>query len=77
LGRVKERMNDLAGARDALEDSLTLMSGQFEARLLLGQVYMKLNESKAAEDQFAAALLIHPNDNRAVAWLARAKAGAR
>jgi arylsulfatase A-like enzyme len=77
LGRVKERMNDLAGARDALEDSLKLMPGQFEARLLLGQVCMKLKESKAAEDQFAAALLIHPNDNRAVAWLARAKAGAR
>jgi choline-sulfatase len=57
-GQALEKTHDLWGARDALEASLKLMPGQFEARLLLGQVYLGLKNPVAAEDQFEAALLL-------------------
>ena len=57
-GQALEKTDDLAGARDALEASLKLVPGQFEARLLLGQVYLGLKNPKAAEDQFEAAILL-------------------
>jgi len=42
------------------KNSLKLLPGQFPARLLLGQVYIALKDSKAAEDQLEAALLLQP-----------------
>jgi len=40
---------------------LKLMPSQFEARLLLGEVYLALSNANAAEDQFEAALLVRSN----------------
>ena len=49
-GQALEKTHDFANARDALEASLKMMPGQFQARVLLGQVYLALNNPKAAED---------------------------
>jgi choline-sulfatase len=74
LGRALEKLHDLPGARIALEASVNLAGGQFEARMLLGEVCLRLRDAVAAEDQFAAALLIRPGDRKALFWSARAKA---
>ncbi len=68
-----EKTHDLGGARDALEASLKLMPGQFEARLLLGQVYLGLKDPAAAEDQFEAALLLQSGSVQAQLGLADAQ----
>jgi arylsulfatase A-like enzyme len=73
LGRALEKLHDLPGARKALEASVNLSAGQFEARMLLGQVCFSLGDAIAAEDQFAAALLIRPGDREALLWNTRAK----
>jgi predicted Zn-dependent protease len=65
----------LTGARDALESSLKLLPGQFQARLLLGEVYLDLKNPKAAEDQFEAALLLQSSSLDAQLGLARARIG--
>jgi choline-sulfatase len=64
-GQARERTGDLSGAREALADSLKLDPTGFAARLLLGQICMKLKDLKAAEDQFQAALLLQPAEGRA------------
>jgi predicted Zn-dependent protease len=56
-----------------LEASLKLMPGQFEARLLLGQVYLGLKNPQAAEDQFEAALLIQSKSVAAQIGVAKAQ----
>jgi arylsulfatase A-like enzyme/Flp pilus assembly protein TadD len=72
-GQALEKAGDLAGARDALEASLRLAPGQAaDARVLLGQVYLKLKDPKAAEDQFEAALLSQPGNVDAQMGVARA-----
>jgi predicted Zn-dependent protease len=71
-GQALEKSHDLPGARDVLEKSLKLMPGQFQARLLLGQMYLGLKDTKAAEDQFEAALLLQSNSVEAQLGLARA-----
>ena len=71
-GEALAKAHDPAGARDALETSLKRSSGQFQARLLLGNVYLELNEAKAAEDQFEAALLLQPENVDAQIGLAKA-----
>src|SRR5260370_39276392 len=63
---------DLPGARDALQASLKLNPHQFAARLLLGHVYLRLDDSKAAEDQFEAAVLLQPGSSEAQIDLAEA-----
>src|SRR5260370_1420354 len=63
---------DLPGARDALQASLKLNPHQFAARLLLGHVYLRLDDSKAAEDQFEAAVLLQPGSSEAQIDLAKA-----
>jgi len=40
---------DLPGARDVLQASLKVKPDQFAARLSLGRVYLRLNDSQAAE----------------------------
>ncbi|PYY10029.1 MAG: hypothetical protein DMG69_08455 [Acidobacteria bacterium] len=68
---------DLASARDALEGSLQLQPSQFPARLLLGQIFLKLGNPKAAEDQFQAALLLEPRNAEAQLELAKALIASR
>jgi choline-sulfatase len=72
-GQALEKIHDLPGARDALENSLKVMPGQIRARLLLGQVYLGLQEFKSAEDQFEAALLVQPSSLEGQLGLARAE----
>jgi predicted Zn-dependent protease len=72
-GEALEKTGDLAGARDALEASLKLMPAQFEARLLLGQVYLGLKNPQASEDQMEAALLLRPNSVEAQIGVAKAQ----
>jgi uncharacterized protein HemY len=72
-GQALEKIHDLAGARDALETSLKLQPGQFQARLLLGQVYLGLKDAKAAEDQFEAALLVQASSVEAQRGLEKAR----
>jgi choline-sulfatase len=72
-GQALEKTHDLAGARDALDTSLKVMPGQFEARLLLGHVYLGLKDAIAAEDQFEAALLLQSGSVEAQLGLAEAQ----
>jgi len=71
LGMALEKMDNPPAAREALEASLKLLPGQFDARLLLGEVYFRLNDNNAAADQFEASLLLRPSSNEAKLWLAR------
>jgi len=71
-GRALELGGDLPGARDALQASLKLNPHQFAARLSLGRVYLGLNDSKAAEDQFVDAVLLQPGSFEAQIDLAKA-----
>jgi predicted Zn-dependent protease len=49
------------------------MPGQFDARLLLGKVYLQLKDANAAEDQFEAAQLLQPKSVEAQLGIARAQ----
>ena len=71
-GRALELGGDLPGARDALQASLKLNPHQFAARLSLGRVYLGLNDSRAAEEQFVAAVLLQPESFEAQIDLAKA-----
>ena len=64
-GRARESAGDLPGAKEALETSLRLDPTHLPARLLLGEVDLKLKNLKAAEDQFEAALLLQPESREA------------
>ena len=71
-GEALAQAHDPAGARDALETSLKRVPGQFQARLLLGNVYLELKDARAAEDQFEAALLLQSENVEAQIGLAKA-----
>ena len=71
-GRALELSGDLVGARHALQASLKLNPKQLAARLLLGLIWLKSNDPKAAEDEFEAALLLQPASAEAQIGLARA-----
>jgi predicted Zn-dependent protease len=45
---------------------------QVAARLLLGQLYLKTNDPKAAEDEFETAILLQPASTEAQIGLAKA-----
>ncbi len=70
-GRARYASGDLAGARDALEASLLIASGQFDARYLLGKVYAGLKDWDKAQDQLEAAIFLNPNKPEARVELAR------
>jgi arylsulfatase A-like enzyme/cytochrome c-type biogenesis protein CcmH/NrfG len=76
-GRALAQTDDLPGAREALVTSLKLDPSQFPARLLLGEVYLGLQDPKAAEDQFEAALLLHPQNPQAQLGLKKAQIESR
>src|SRR5262249_24519184 len=69
--QAREKTGDTNGAREALADSLKLDPIRFSARLLLGQIYLKLEDLRAAQDQFEAALLLQPGDDSAQLGLVR------
>jgi choline-sulfatase len=71
-GHALELSGDLSGARDALLASVKLNPHQFETRLALGRVYLGLNDSNAAEDQFETAVLLQPGSTEAQIDLAKA-----
>ena len=71
-GRALDLNGDLLGARRVLQRSLKLNPEQPVARLLLGQVCLRSNDSKAAEDEFEAALLLQPSSVEGQIGLARA-----
>jgi predicted Zn-dependent protease len=71
-GRALEMSGDLPGARDVLQASLKVNPEQFAARLSLGRVYLRLNDAKAAEVQFEAAVLLQPGSAEAQIDLAKA-----
>jgi choline-sulfatase len=71
-GRALEMSGDLPGARHVLQTSLKLNPNQFASRLSLGRVYLRLNDSKAAEVQFEAAVLLQPGSSEAQIDLAKA-----
>jgi choline-sulfatase len=70
--RALELSGDLPSARNALQASLKRNPDQLAARLLMGQLYLKSNDAKAAEDQFEAALLLQPGSVESQIGLARA-----
>jgi predicted Zn-dependent protease len=72
-GQAKEKTGDFAGAKEALEASLAKSPTNFAARLLLGQVDLKLGYPKAAEVEFEAALLLQPENSEAQLGRARAQ----
>jgi predicted Zn-dependent protease len=63
---------DLPHARDALDAALKMNPDNFSGRLRLGNLCLRTNDPKAAEDQFEAALLVQPNNAEAQLGLAKA-----
>ena len=70
-GKARYQLGDLEGARKALEASLTLSSGQYAARYLLGQVYAGLKQWPKAQDEFEAAVFLDGKQPEARTALAR------
>ena len=69
--RALELSRDLAGACDVLQASLRSNPNQFSARLLLGQVYFRSGDPKAAEDQLEDAALLQPENVEAKTSLSK------
>jgi len=57
--RALEMSGDLPHARDALDASLKMNPENLRGRILLGNLCLRTNDPKAAEDQFEAALLVN------------------
>lgn len=72
FGGALDLSGDLPGARRALEGSLKLNADHPAARVLLGQVCLKSNDPKAAEDEFETALLLQPASAEGQIGLAKA-----
>jgi len=69
--RALELNRDLAGACDVLQASLKSNPEQFSLRLLLGQIYSRSGDQKAAEDQLVAAALMQPENVEAKTSLSK------
>ena len=70
-GQALFATGDFAGASEALETSLRLLSEQLPARILLAKTYLRLGKTSAAEDQLEAALLVNSGDTEAQLELGR------
>jgi predicted Zn-dependent protease len=57
-GETLNRLGDLSGAEQAVQASLKINPNQYEARLLLGDVYFRLHKLTEAQDQLEAAALV-------------------
>jgi len=71
-GQVLARLGNFAAAREALESSLHVLPGQFEARRLLAEVDLKMGDNNSAVDQLEEALMLQPGNREAQMALARA-----
>jgi len=69
--RALELNRDPAGACDVLQASLKSNPEQFSLRLLLGQIYSRSGDQKAAEDQLVAAALMQPENVEAKTSLSK------
>jgi choline-sulfatase len=69
--QARERDGDLTSARDALESSLNLFQDQLSARLLLGEIYLRLGDPNTAENQFNAVMKLQPGNAQAQLGTAR------
>lgn len=70
-GRAEFNAGDLPAALDALETSLKLSAGQYDAHNLLGRVYVGLKEFDKARDQLEAAVFLDGSRPEARVELAR------
>jgi choline-sulfatase len=70
-GKALYETGDLKAAREALETSLKLASNQFEARYLLGKIYVGMKDWAAAQDQLEAATFLDSKKPQAYIELAR------
>lgn len=70
-GKARYQLGDLEGARKALEASLALSTGQYDARYLLGQVYAGLKQWPKAQDELEAAIFLDGKQPQARTALAR------
>ena len=71
-GQALAQLGDLPAAREALESSIHMSAGQFEARRLLAEVDLKLGDTKSAVDQLESALMLEPGNRRAQMELSKA-----
>ncbi len=69
--RALELNNDVAGVRDVLQASLKVNPHQFAVRLLLGQIYFRSGDAKAALEQLEDAALLQPGNVEAKTSLAK------
>lgn len=70
-GQARYHLGDLERARKALEASLALSAGQFDARYLLGKIYSDLKQFSKAQDELEAAIFIDGKKPEARAELAK------
>ena len=70
-GQARYELGEYENARKALEASLALSSGQYDARYLLGKTYANLKQWSKAEDQFEAAVFLDGKSPEARTELAR------
>jgi choline-sulfatase len=66
LGEALSATGDLPGAKEALQDSLKIDAKQYRARLLLGEVLLRLHDFAGAKDQLEAAQLLNPASGAAL-----------
>jgi len=69
--KALELIGDLQGAREVLETSLRSHSDQFSARIQLGRICLRLNDTKSAIVQFEAAQLMEPGNAEVTVDLAK------
>jgi len=69
--RAVELHGDIAGARDVLLTSLKQNPNQFSAQLLLGQIYFRSGDLRAAEDRLETAALMQPENVEALTSLSK------
>jgi choline-sulfatase len=71
-GQVLAKVGDFLAAREALESSIRMFPGQFEARRSLAEVDLKLGDTSSAVDQLESALMLQPGNRSAQVELSRA-----
>jgi len=69
--RARYATRDLAGARAVLEAHESILTGNYDARCLLGKIDVELKEWEKAEDPLQAAIILDPNRAEAYIELAR------
>ncbi|HEY6290448.1 MAG TPA: sulfatase-like hydrolase/transferase [Terriglobia bacterium] len=70
--RARYATRDLEGARSVLEANESILTGNYEARCLLGKIYVELKAWDKAEDLLQAAIILDSSRPEAYIELARA-----